>query len=97
MPRLSSATQTYAARRRGRLGRMGTAPGQVLLRCLAVNTTAKIPSPPTRPHEDECCRRGCDPCIFDYYESALDRWYERVRKLGGDPDAILRQMSPPAP
>jgi hypothetical protein len=48
-----------------------------------------LPAIPTRPHDDECCRRGCDPCIFDYYESALERWMERVRKLGADPEAIL--------
>ncbi|MBT9474091.1 MAG: oxidoreductase-like domain-containing protein [Pseudomonadota bacterium] len=61
-----------------------------------MSTASSIPPPPTRPHEDECCRRGCDPCIFDYYERALDRWCDRVRKMGADPDAILGQHSPPA-
>ncbi len=52
-----------------------------------------IPTPPNRPHEDECCKRGCDPCIFDYYERAVERWRERVSLLGEDPDAILKQAS----
>jgi hypothetical protein len=30
--------------------------------------------PPQRPKQEECCDRGCDPCIFDYYENALQRW-----------------------
>lgn len=61
-----------------------------------MNAPTDLPRPPTRPHEDECCRRGCDPCIFDYYERALDRWCERVRTLGADPDAILSQSPPGA-
>lgn len=35
------------------------------------------PSPPPRPvepHPLECCGRGCQPCIFDYYREALRRW-----------------------
>ncbi len=32
---------------------------------------------PARPVRGECCGRGCDPCIWDYYERALDRWTER--------------------
>jgi len=30
--------------------------------------------PPQRPKQEECCERGCEPCIFDYYEIALQRW-----------------------
>ena len=51
--------------------------------------TADIPKPPERPHEDECCRRGCCPCIMDYYEDAMARWRERVRARGLDPDEAL--------
>jgi hypothetical protein len=64
---------------------------------LAVSTAASIPPPPTPPDEDECCRRGCDPCIFDYYERALERWCDRVRKMNADPDAILRGYGRSAP
>ncbi len=48
-----------------------------------------LPRPPTMPHPDECCGRHCEPCIMDYYDNALERWKERVRALGADPEAIL--------
>jgi hypothetical protein len=48
-----------------------------------------LPAPPVRPADWECCGRGCCPCIFDYYCNALERWRDKVRALGGDPDALL--------
>ena len=46
------------------------------------------PVPPVRPGNDECCRGACDPCIFDVYEDALERyradlraWQERRKHL----------------
>ncbi len=50
---------------------------------------AEIPRPPERPEDYECCHRGCYPCIFDYYDTALERWADRVRALGHDPEALL--------
>jgi hypothetical protein len=32
------------------------------------------PMPPERPAPDECCQSGCDPCVFDLYEDALDHY-----------------------
>jgi hypothetical protein len=32
------------------------------------------PVPPTRPDADDCCRSGCDPCVFDLYAEALERY-----------------------
>lgn len=32
------------------------------------------PAPPERPDNDACCHSGCDPCIFDLYDEALERW-----------------------
>jgi hypothetical protein len=32
------------------------------------------PEPPERPDDDACCRSGCDPCIFDEYYAAMERW-----------------------
>lgn len=63
-----------------------------------VSRTDPPPPPPNRPADYECCRRGCDPCIFDYYERALARWRDQVRALGGDPEALLtagRGADPP--
>lgn len=37
------------------------------------------PTPPERPSPDDCCNSGCDPCVFDLYEEALDRYEEQVR------------------
>ncbi|WP_205854070.1 oxidoreductase-like domain-containing protein [Phenylobacterium kunshanense] len=51
--------------------------------------TQSLPPPPDRPEDYMCCQRGCCPCIFDYYEDAMDRWREKVRALGGDPEALL--------
>lgn len=51
-----------------------------------------VPRPPDKPQDYECCRRGCCPCIFDYYYDALERWETRVRALGHDPAAILETL-----
>ncbi|MFO1206915.1 MAG: oxidoreductase-like domain-containing protein [Burkholderiales bacterium] len=37
------------------------------------------PVPPTRPDTDECCHSGCDPCIFDLYEKAMERYHTELR------------------
>lgn len=51
-----------------------------------------LPKPPIEPLEEECCHRHCSPCIFDYYEDALERWKDRVREAGADPAAILASL-----
>lgn len=47
------------------------------------------PSPPSKPEPENCCNRGCCPCIFDYYYDALDRWKDRVTAMGHDPETLL--------
>jgi hypothetical protein len=32
------------------------------------------PVAPRRPDNDECCGGGCNPCIFDVYEDARERY-----------------------
>jgi hypothetical protein len=49
----------------------------------------QLPRPPDKPEPWECCNRGCCPCIFDYYDDALERWEARVRALGHDPAQVL--------
>jgi hypothetical protein len=46
------------------------------------------PVAPQRPANDECCRSGCSPCVFDLYaedlalyEAALSAWEERQALL----------------
>jgi hypothetical protein len=53
---------------------------------------ADLPQPPDEPHPDECCGRGCCPCIFDYYRDALERWKKVVRDRGGDSEAMLKAL-----
>src|SRR6476620_5219386 len=40
------------------------------------------PVPPVRPSGEDCCRGSCDPCIFDVYDEALDR-YRADLHVGG--------------
>ena len=42
------------------------------------------PVPPARPSNDDCCGGGCNSCVFDVYDEALQRhhvelaaWRER--------------------
>jgi hypothetical protein len=32
------------------------------------------PTPPIEPALEDCCQSGCDPCIFDIYQDALERY-----------------------
>jgi len=32
------------------------------------------PVPPIRPSQDDCCKGSCDPCVFDLYDHALERY-----------------------
>lgn len=38
------------------------------------------PEPPLRPEAADCCRGGCDPCVFEVYEQALARYQEALRQ-----------------
>jgi hypothetical protein len=35
---------------------------------------APRPLPPPKPDIDDCCHAGCNPCIFDLYHEALERY-----------------------
>ncbi|WP_087654321.1 oxidoreductase-like domain-containing protein [Caballeronia terrestris] len=37
------------------------------------------PIPPERPAPDDCCQSGCHPCVFDLYETALERYEADLR------------------
>ena len=37
-----------------------------------------MPVPPPQPDIDACCGNGCDPCIFDVYEQARQRYLEQL-------------------
>ena len=37
------------------------------------------PQPPREPRPEECCGGGCEPCVFDRYADALERYREALR------------------
>jgi len=37
------------------------------------------PAPPERPLPGDCCRSGCNPCVFDLYDEALERYEAQLR------------------
>ncbi|MDR5857371.1 oxidoreductase-like domain-containing protein [Caballeronia sp. LZ062] len=38
------------------------------------------PTPPERPQPDDCCHSGCHPCVFDVYQTALERYEAQLRE-----------------
>ena len=38
----------------------------------------ELPSRPEEPLPGECCGRGCEHCVYVYYEEALLRWEEKI-------------------
>lgn len=38
-----------------------------------------MPEPPPQPDLDACCGNGCDPCIFDFYDLAMDDYRQKLR------------------
>ena len=44
----------------------------------------ELPPKPEEPDPYECCGRGCDPCIYDYYAKRVARWEKQVKALKKD-------------
>lgn len=38
-----------------------------------------MPQPPEPPDLDACCGNGCDPCIFDLHDLAMDEYRQALR------------------
>lgn len=43
--------------------------------------TLELPPKPEPPDDGECCGRGCERCVWVYYEEALDRWEQRCAAI----------------
>ncbi|HXD04776.1 MAG TPA: oxidoreductase-like domain-containing protein [Burkholderiaceae bacterium] len=39
-----------------------------------------MPEPPEQPDLDACCGNGCDPCVFDTHDLAMDRYRQALRE-----------------
>lgn len=39
------------------------------------------PRLPPRPEPEPCCGSGCDPCVLELYEEALERWERQVAEI----------------
>ena len=37
------------------------------------------PIPPVRPEPEDCCNGGCDRCVYELYEDALERYEAELR------------------
>lgn len=38
------------------------------------------PVAPREPLPEECCGKGCTPCVFDVYAEALERYKAELKK-----------------
>ncbi len=38
-----------------------------------------MPQPPEPPDINACCGSGCDPCIFDAHDLAMDAYRQALR------------------
>ncbi|TAK85223.1 MAG: hypothetical protein EPO09_20415 [Aquabacterium sp.] len=38
-----------------------------------------MPQPPEAPDINDCCGNGCDPCIFDRHDMAMDAYRQALR------------------
>lgn len=52
----------------------------------AARHPSELPPRPEPPLPGECCGRGCENCVWVYYERALQRWEERVAALAAEGD-----------
>lgn len=54
----------------------------------------ELPPRPQEPAPEECCGRGCERCVYVYYEEALLRWEEKVEELK---EKYLAETKTPVP
>jgi hypothetical protein len=47
-----------------------------------------------RPELEDCCHSGCDPCIFDLYDEALERYRTALAEWQARHPAHERRSNP---
>jgi hypothetical protein len=45
------------------------------------------PEPPREPAPEECCGKGCTPCVLDVYAEALERYRAELSKYVAEKSA----------
>lgn len=50
------------------------------------------PQPPEAPDLDACCGNGCDPCIFDLHDLAMDEYRQALRAWQARQDAAQSEQ-----
>ncbi len=53
------------------------------------------PLPPEAPNLDACCGNGCDPCIFDLHDLAMDAYRQALRAWQARQDAATAPTGQP--
>ena len=48
---------------------------------MAKQTKSELPQKPVEPDPSECCERGCENCVYVYYEKALKRWQKKMDEI----------------
>lgn len=36
------------------------------------------PQPPVEPAPEQCCRSGCNPCVYDLYDEEMAQYREQL-------------------
>lgn len=54
-------------------------PGAMTVPASPAPTDDPRPEPPPAPDFDACCGNGCDPCIFDLHDLAMDDYRRALR------------------
>ena len=44
----------------------------------------ELPIPSLRPDSNHCCKRGCVPCVYDYYKKSMSNWLTLMQELVKD-------------
>ncbi len=66
------------SRRWSGCGALADAAGGATIRAVT-DDPDPMPLPPPPPDFDACCGNGCDPCIFDLHDLAMDDYRRALR------------------
>lgn len=76
-PRGLAYLYKYTVTNGGRRARRGVGQSQPMTSALP--DPDPRPEPPVQPDLDACCGNGCEPCIFDLHDLAMDAYRQALR------------------